>query len=328
MKNILCVDGGGIRGIIPLACLVKLETELRQPCRQFFQMVAGTSTGAIIAAGLALGVSARGLLALYRNLAQEAFQRLPLWKIIGNLGNHRYGTDFIAQTLDEMGADRTLNSLPLDVMITAKNMDTGRTDFFVRDNASNARRWGTMSLKDAVLASIAAPTYFPAHTATILGKRATWVDGGVSVSGNPSYQSAVEAIHYGDDHYPPGGTALYSFGTGRSPHLIDPHRANMLDWGLWTLAELMDDASEWQSAVTRREYEGTGRIDFRRYQVDLAPDVMDALGVEMPAGRRPEDIEMDSVWAVESLDSIGRGFAGRIDFSDPDGFHLKTSVGW
>lgn len=328
MKRVLSIDGGGIRGIIPLACLVKLETAVAEPSRQYFDMVAGTSTGAIIAAGIALGISARGLLALYRNLAQEAFQRLPFWKIILNLGNHRYSNEFIEHTLDEMNADRPLNSLPLDVMITAKNMDTGRTDFFVRDNASNARRWGTMSLKDAVLASIAAPTYFPAHSASVLGKQSTWVDGGVGVAGNPCYQAAVEPLHYGDDQYPPGATALYSFGTGRSPHLLDPERASVLDWGLWTLAELMDDASEWQSAVTQREYEDTGRIEFRRYQVDLAPDVMDSLRIEMPPGRQPQDIEMDSVWAVDTLEAIGRGFADRIDFADPDGFHLKTSLGW
>lgn len=328
MKSILSIDGGGIKGIIPLACLVQLEADKGQSCRQFFHMVAGTSTGAIIAAGIALGISARGLLALYRNLATEAFQGLPWWQVALNLGNHRYSNEFIAHTLDVMGADRTLNSLPIDILITAKNMDTGRTDFFVRDNPTNAQRWGTMSLEDAVLASIAAPTYFPAHSATVLGKRWTWVDGGVSVSGNPSYQAAVEAIHYGDDQYQPGTTRMFSFGTGRAPHLIDPHRANALDWASWTLSELMDDASEWQSAVTHREYDETGRLQFRRYQVDLASDVLEQLGVELPPGREPAEIRLDSTWAVDSLLDIGRSFADLIDFDAPGGFHLKTRQGW
>ncbi len=328
MKNILSVDGGGIRGIIPVACLVRLEREIGKPCREYFSMVAGTSTGAIIAAGLALGISARGLLALYRNLAEEAFQGLPWWQVLLNLGNHRYGSAFIDYTLQAMGADRTLNSLPVDVMITAKNMATGRTEFFVKDNPSNASLWGTMSLKDAVLASIAAPTYFPPHTASVLGEEHTWVDGGVGVSGNPCYQAAVEAIHYGDDQYAPGDTRMFSFGTGRAPHQIDPQRAHYLQWATWTLSELMDDASEWQSAVTRREYDDSGRIEFRRYQVDLAADVMEQLEVELPPGRRPEDIQLDSVWAVEVLNQIGRAFADRIDFDAPDGFHLKTSEGW
>jgi hypothetical protein len=328
MKTILSIDGGGIRGIIPLAALVKLESRSGKPCRHFFDMVAGTSTGAVIAAGLALGVSARGLLALYRNLAQEAFRRLPFWQVAFNLGNHRYDNTFIGQTLDVIGADRPLNSLPVDVMITAKNTDSGRTDFFVRDHPSNARLWGTLSLKDAVLASIAAPTYFPSHSANVLGETHTWVDGGVSVSGNPCYQAAVEALHYSDDRFQPGNTRMYSFGTGRSPHLIDPARATFLGWASWTLSELMDDASEWQSAVTRREYDRTGRMEFRRYQVDLAPDVMELLGVEIPPDRQVSDIDLDSVWAIDLLNEIGQAFADVIDFDAADGLHLRTSAGW
>lgn len=162
MKKILSIDGGGIRGIIPLACLVELEKIHRKPCQEIFDMVAGTSTGALIAAGVALGISARGLLALYRELAKHAFERLPLHQILFNLGNHRYSNTFIANTLHEIGADRPLNSLMVDVLITAKNLETSRTDFFVKDGPGNAGHWGTMSLVDAVLASIAAPTYFPA----------------------------------------------------------------------------------------------------------------------------------------------------------------------
>ena len=71
MKTILSVDGGGIRGIIPLACLVQLEKKEGKPAPELFDMVAGTSTGAIIAGGIALGLSARGLLALYRDLARN-----------------------------------------------------------------------------------------------------------------------------------------------------------------------------------------------------------------------------------------------------------------
>ena len=91
MKNILSIDGGGIRGIIPLACLIELEKVEGRPSREIFDMVAGTSTGAVIAAGIAIGISARGLMAIYRNLAESAFQALPFWKVALNLGNHWNG---------------------------------------------------------------------------------------------------------------------------------------------------------------------------------------------------------------------------------------------
>jgi hypothetical protein len=328
MKTILSIDGGGIRGIIPLACLVQLERREGRPANELFDMVAGTSTGSVIAAGLALGMSARGLLALYKDLSRQAFQKLPWWKVLANLGNHRYSNAFIEQTLTEIGGERTLNELPIDVLITAKNTLSSRTDFFVRDGPGNAGLWGTLSLKDAVLASIAAPTYFPAHTAQVRGKTYSWVDGGVGVAGNPSYHTAVEALHYSGGRYPAGGTRMLSFGTGRHPHSIDAARANLLQWARWSLDEILEDAGDWQTYVTRREYDLPGKIDLRRYQLDLAPDVMETLGVQLPEGVRVEKIGLDAVWAVDLLDTIGRSFADRIDFDDPAGLELEASVGW
>jgi hypothetical protein len=324
-RMILSVDGGGVRGIIPLACLVRLESRLGKPCRDIFHMVAGTSTGAVIAAGVALGVSARGLLALYRELAQKAFERLPWWQVLFNGGNHRYGNDFIARTLNEMGAQLPLNDLPIDVLITAKNTRSSRTDFFVRDHPSNAGRWGRLSLRDAVLGSIAAPTYFPPHQASLNGEDYVWVDGGVGVAGNPCFQAAVEAIHFSGGEYLPGAVRMLSFGTGRSPHPIDAPRANIVNWGLWVLGELLEDAGDWQSYITRREYGLTGRIDFRRYQLDLTPEVMSDLGVQVPPGVNVGRIDMDSAWAVELLERIGRAFADRIDFDNPAGLDLGSS---
>jgi hypothetical protein len=322
MRTILSVDGGGVRGIIPLACLVRLESRLGRPCREIFDMVAGTSTGAVIAGGIALGVSARGLLALYRELATQAFQRLPWWKILLNLGNHRYSIEFIARLLTEMGADLPLNSLPVDVMITAKNTRSGRTDFLVRDQENNARLWGDLPLRDAVLASIVAPTFFPPHRARYKGMEYVWVDGGVGVSGNPCYQAAVEAFDYSGGRYLPGETRMLSFGTGRLPHSIDAPRANALDWGKWVLEEMLEDSSDWQTYITRRELASSGRLDFRRYQLDLSTAVLGELGVPIPPGVDPGGIGMDAVWAVELLDQIGRAFADRIDFDAPGGLDL------
>lgn len=324
MKKILSVDGGGIRGIIPLACLVELERQEGKPSHEIFDMVAGTSTGSIIAAGIALGLSARGLLALYRDLARQAFERLPWWKVLANLGNHRYGNEFIARRLDEIGADKPLNAFSTDILITAKNTITSRTDFFVRDAPGNASQWGTLNLDDAVLASIAAPTYFPPHSAVVKGVRHTWVDGGVGVAGNPSYHAAVEAIHYTAGRYLPGEISMYSFGTGRRPHPINAEGANILQWAFWSLTEILEDAGDWQTFVTRREYDLSGKLDMRRYQLDLSTDVMQQLNITIPDGVDVSTIGMDAVWAVDLLESIGRSFAARIDFSDPDGLELDT----
>ena len=327
MKTILSIDGGGIRGIIPLGCLIELEKREGKPLHEIFDMVAGTSTGAVIAAGIALGISARGLLALYRNLGESAFKALPFWKIALNLGNHRYSNEFIEKTLTEIGAEREINSLPMDILITGKNTVTSRTDFFVRDGEGNASLWGRLPLKDAVLASTAVPTYFPAHSATLGGKTHTWVDGGVGIAGNPCYQAAVEAMHYSAGIYQPGNTKMLSFGTGRSPHQIEAHRASFLQWAEWSLREMLEDASEWQTFVTGIEYQGSGRIDFRRYNLDLAPDVMDQLGLQVPPNIDVTDIGLDAADAINFLVEIGRAFARAIDFDNPDGLFLRSKIG-
>jgi hypothetical protein len=299
-----------------------------KPVYEIFDMVAGTSTGSIIAAGVAMGISARGLLAMYRELARRAFTRLPWWKIILNGGNHRYSNDFIEKTLIELGADIPLNELAMDILITGKNTITSQTDFFVRDNPGNSALWGTLSLKDAVLASIAAPIYFPAHSAEVAGRKHTWVDGGVGVAGNPCYQAAVEAIHYSSNAYPPGNTQMLSFGTGRHPHPIQAETANIVQWGRWILEEVMEDTGEWQTFVTRREYDRSSRIDFRRYQLDLAPDIVERLGVKLPSGFDVTKIGLDSIAAIPILEEIGRAFAETIDFDDADGTELVSKASW
>ena len=73
MKRILSIDGGGIRGIIPATTLVKLEAQLGKPVRECFDFVAGTSTGALIAAAVAAGVPAKRMLEIYTQRSGEIF---------------------------------------------------------------------------------------------------------------------------------------------------------------------------------------------------------------------------------------------------------------
>jgi len=149
--------------------------------------------------------------------------------------------------------------------------------------------------------------------------------GGVGVAGNPCNHAAVEALHYAFGRYPAGAVRLLSFGAGRTPHAIDGRRANALQWGLWIIEELLEDTADWLTYVTRLEYGAPGRIDFRRYQLDLAPSVMERLGVTAPPGVDVGKIGMDATWPVALLEEIGRAFARRIDFDAPGGLDLPSS---
>jgi len=72
-RRILCIDGGGIKGTQPAAFLAALEEDLDRPIGEYFDLIAGTSTGGLIAMGLALGHSAKSLLALYEERGPKIF---------------------------------------------------------------------------------------------------------------------------------------------------------------------------------------------------------------------------------------------------------------
>jgi predicted acylesterase/phospholipase RssA len=93
-KRILALDGGGLRGILSLALLQKIEDTLRQRhggdadfrlCH-YFDLIAGTSTGAIIAATLALGWTVKDLRARYMDLGVSVFERSLRWDVSRGLG--------------------------------------------------------------------------------------------------------------------------------------------------------------------------------------------------------------------------------------------------
>ena len=74
-RALLSIDGGGIRGIIPLCALAEMERQLGKQCREVFSFISGTSTGAIITGGLASGISVESLL---KTVSGDGFAGVPL----------------------------------------------------------------------------------------------------------------------------------------------------------------------------------------------------------------------------------------------------------
>src|SRR5947208_2018292 len=128
IRRILSIDGGGIRGIIPASALVKLEQQLGRPVRECFDFVAGTSTGALIAAAVAAGIPATRILEIYTQRAKEIFTP-P--KLIANakrlIVGYMYDPANIRKVLaSEFGSavNWVLNDSPIRLLITAKGIDT------------------------------------------------------------------------------------------------------------------------------------------------------------------------------------------------------------
>jgi patatin-like phospholipase/acyl hydrolase len=277
MKRILSIDGGGIRGIIPASTLVALEKQIGKPAREVFDFVAGTSTGALISAALAAGVSAEHILEIYTNRANEIFTP-P--KFIADakrfVEGYSYDPANIKKVLDsEFGAAAkwVLNESPVRILITAKGIDT-HAWYFVRDNPKNAQTTGKLGLVDCAVASASAPTYFSPWTIDIAGKPTVLVDGGVGVAGNPVYQACVEAFYF--DDFTPADSRVVSLGTGFFP-TGNKVPKGIVGWVEWTVSALLDAPEEQQTELVNRHFPGIlQRFD---WQLPNAIDMADTSSI-------------------------------------------------
>ncbi len=293
-RRILAIDGGGIRGLIPAAVLASLERSTGRPASEHFDFLAGTSTGAILAAAVGAGFSGERLQALYRTRGPELFRQVPIVSLVRRIiAGHLYDVGRLRELIAEELGDKAgwrVNDVPRDVMITAKGVDDGHQWYFVKDRPGlPPGRTGSLSLVDCVTASAAAPTYFDPIEIAGIGPL---VDGGVGVAGNPTYQACVEAFEY-TAGYDPASTVIVSLGTGR---FLGRRRPTWLwSWVQWVLAEMFRSPGEQQTELVQRHY---GAARFYRIDVSL-----------------PRDYPLDATGpAIDELAAIGERLAAMIDW--------------
>lgn len=265
-RRLLAIDGGGLLGLIPAEALILVEEQLNQitgtakPLCDRFDLIGGTSTGAILAAGLALGLSARELRDFYLRFGQEIFTKV--W--FGARFWHSYSDAPLAKHLQEvLGESTTLASerLRTQILIVTKNVTLGN-DWFFTNNPQNKyfKNNSSLPLWQVVRASTAAPTYFPPQTITVpdeTGKKQTYefVDGGVSSYNNPALQVFLEATIPEYGHGWPMGCdrlLLLSLGTGFNSLTVPSGKAagyNLIDWGKYVVKEMMNEANLQQNIL-------------------------------------------------------------------------------
>ncbi|MBE0689488.1 MAG: patatin-like phospholipase family protein, partial [Anaerolineae bacterium] len=235
-KVILSVDGGGMRGIIPIAMLAELEAMTGRPAYELFDMVAGTSTGAIIAGGLALHLSAHEILEqIYKSRLPGAF---PPDTFLSNLATYgrflltglRYLYDLepFRQALQPLAQGQTLGDLTRPIFFaTTKDVRSGDT-YYVVSAGPGLSAFADWPLSGAVAASGAAPIYFPPVAGNL-------IDGGVGVYANPCLAVATEAMEYigATEDFVDDNVILVSLGTGFTPRTRDDGIAArywLFDW--------------------------------------------------------------------------------------------------
>ncbi len=302
-RYLLSIDGGGIRGIIPATALVELERTTHRLARDTFSFVAGTSTGALIAAAVAAGVPALRIQEIYLTRSREIFSPGWPWNFIkrvltGSMYSTRRLHDVLASELGE-AREWTLNHSPIDLLITAKRVADGMPWYFVKDKPGNSGCTGRLGLVDCVTASAAAPTYFqpwtirdPASLPPHCQAVGSLVDGGVGVTGNPVYQACVEAFYYTGGQYKHEETTVISLGTGRFVRQKRPR--GLCQWFKWTLDELLRSPGEQQTEIVHRHFP---EIYFYRCDPEL-----------------PEDVALDDVGSIDRLQQYGEQFARSVDW--------------
>jgi hypothetical protein len=190
VKKLLAIDGGGIKGVLPAALLAEVEECLGRPVVDYFDLIAGTSTGGILALGLGLGLSAAEILGLYEKLGPLVFGGNRLVRGLQHWGFAKYRPDQLKTALTTWFGERRLGESRVRLVIPSTNLETGEVYIFKTAHVPRFERDFRVRVVDIAMATAAAPTYFPTYWLTT---GVPLIDGGVWAN-NPAGLAVVEAI--------------------------------------------------------------------------------------------------------------------------------------
>lgn len=277
-KKVLALDGGGILGLISIEILSRIESLLRERegkpdlvLADYFDLCAGTSTGAVISTLVSLGMTMDQIRRIYIDCGPQMFDRACLLERL----NYEYDSEPLAKKLqDVLGPDRhgdptgrlaTLGSdrLRTLLLVVTRNVTTD-SPWPITNNPD--AKYNDRSRPDCNLdlplwqmirASSAAPSYFPPEVVDIGPRRFVFVDGGITTYNNPAFLAFVTAtsgpynINWRAGEH---DMLLVSVGTGDYARVqpgITPAQMNLLYTGKNTPGALMNAASAGQDLLCR-----------------------------------------------------------------------------
>lgn len=257
--RILSIDGGGIKGLLPATILAELEKTLPEPLVNYFDLICGASTGAIIALAIAVQKQAAVIKSLYENNAGKIFKKNLLnlrYRVFGDGGV--YNSSLLEQLLKDMLVDEQkkhylMKDAKTILCIPAINLTTGNVVVFKSphtvEQPSKEELTGDedKEMYKVAMASCAAPLYFK----TTELKNSFYADGGLWAN-NPSLIGIVEAIRCGVNLKE---IRVLSLGTGSYVFQKTQRVArkmNLLNWGRCGL-ELVDFLFEVQAQSVHNE---------------------------------------------------------------------------
>ena len=189
IRRILTIDGGGIKGVFPASFLASLEDRLGESISSYFDLIAGTSTGGIIAIGLGLGMTSHEILRLYCENAGRIFPRsrgLGVRRVF----RAKYAKTALRHVLTEVLGDRLLGESLIRLVIPSLNLATEKVHVYKTPHAIDLINDYKVPAVEVALATVAAPSYFPIHLSP---EGVPFIDGGVWAR-NPVGVAVIEAI--------------------------------------------------------------------------------------------------------------------------------------
>jgi hypothetical protein len=349
-KRILALDGGGLRGILSLGILQRVENILKERhgnsddfrLSHYFDLIAGTSTGAIIAAILAMGWTVEKIRHKYMELGESVFEPSFFRK---GFFRAKYSKKKLKKELKEVyGSDTILGGpeLQTGLLIVTKRLDTGSPwpvsnnpqGQYYESRSDGMIGNGEYPLWQVVRSSTAAPAYFDPESITIIEEkgrkpvRGDFVDGGVSPFNNPALQAFMYATIDGYRlNWTPGADniLLVSVGTGAADPEVTKtgftagHAVNALLSLMNDCATLQETMLQWlSSSATAREIDGeisdldndlltkNPLLTYLRYDVDLRKESVQKLDSNLTDSNKIESLSaMDAPENMEVLHTLG-----------------------
>jgi patatin-like phospholipase/acyl hydrolase len=281
--RVLSIDGGGIRGLIPALVLAEIEERSGKRIWELFDLIAGTSTGGILACALCAPdpLPAEQLVGLYEDEGPNIFDR-SVWQRIRSaegLLDEKYDAAALDRALERFLSDKRLAETKPDLLIPAYNMGDPGPYFF---KSRKAREEGEdYALSQVARATSAAPTYFEPFQ---VGGEAL-VDGGVFAT-NPAMCAVAEVMRF----QPTADLLLLSLGTGQRTHkrsFDEIKNWGLVEWAKPILDVVFDGVSD---AVDYQLQHVLDEGHYWRLQVELtqASDEMDNASVHNLADLRAQ----------------------------------------
>jgi hypothetical protein len=312
--RILSIDGGGIRGVLAARMLQRIEERLELPLRDHFDLIAGTSTGSMVGAAIAMGIPCEEIVQLYRKKSKKVFPYRSRWtlKRLPLLLQHgpsapKFSEKGLTRMLKDLLGNKHLSDInPAKLLITS--YDTiGRSPIIFK---SWKERYANVPVWEACLCSASAPTFFPAHRLVIDGQVMSAIDGGLAAN-NPTACAVAEAIRLG---HRLEDLEVISIGTGAATRVIPWEQAR--SWGtlqwIWggRVVKVMTDAPcEIYDYITDYVIGDKSRyarlqfpLDRRLIHKPLSDDMDDASQENINNLVEAADAYMNLVEVVECLD--------------------------